>query len=147
MCAMTAGIDKSALGRLAALVAQRRVQLGMNKIDVARAAVVTITTYGNVERGESVRDVTYGKIEPVLGWAIGSCNEILAGGEPTLVEPSSAEGVVFSPVTADDLGEVVGQVIQDAVIAVEGTNLSTDHVRKIKQNAVEELRRRGIIKP
>lgn len=133
---MPSPTDPTHLERLADLVAQRRTQLGLNKIDVARAADITITTYGNVESGQSVRDTTYGKIEPVLGWAAGSCLEVLRGGSPTSVEPGE-HGSVVSPMTEDDIQEAV----QSAAVAV--TEMSAPDIRKVKQAVVDELRRRG----
>ena len=143
---MTAARDKDALQRLARLVTQRRVELGLTKIDTARAAGITITTYGNIEKAVSVRDVTYGKLEPVLGWAAGSCAEVLSGtAQPTLVEKAVVDGVVLSPVLAGDLEVDVEQAVQHAAIALEGADLTASDIRKLKQRVVEELRRRGRI--
>jgi transcriptional regulator with XRE-family HTH domain len=142
---MAALSDKVALQRLATRIAQRRVQLGMNKIDVVRASGLTTTTYAKLEGGLSVRDVTYAKLEPALDWAIGSCREILEGGEPTPLDASSVDGIVVSTVTHGPLGDEIGQALQDAAFALEDISLTTEDVRKLKQRALEELRRRGVI--
>ncbi|MFH8751032.1 hypothetical protein ACH4GK_32175 [Streptomyces rimosus] len=140
---MAAPQDRAALQRLARLVAERRTQLGMHKIDVARAAETTITTYRKIESGEPVRDVTYGKIEPVLNWAPGTCRDILDGAVgATAVERSPAASYVYSPVTADDLQGDFEDSVQEALIAV-ADGLTSAEIRKIKQQAVEALRRRG----
>lgn len=132
----------SNLQRLAEHVTRRRVQLGMTKIDVARAAGLTITTYGHIERGKAVRDSSYGKIEAPLQWAPGSCLEVLRGGNPTVAEPSGIQGVSFSPISGSDLETDVASAVQDAAIAVTDS-LSAEEIRKLKQRVVEELRARG----
>ncbi|MEU4967847.1 hypothetical protein [Streptomyces smyrnaeus] len=126
--------------RLAEQVKLRRTQLGKTKVDVARDADLNINTYNQVEAGQSVRDSTYGKIEPALGWAAGSCQEILRGGSPTLVE-AGPSGAVFSPVAQEDLQGAVERAVQDAVVAT--TDLTASEIRKLKQRVLEELQRQG----
>ncbi|MEU2789103.1 helix-turn-helix transcriptional regulator [Streptomyces sp. NPDC007100] len=140
---MAAPQNRTALKQLARQVAERRVQLNMHKIDVARAAGTTITTYSKIEAGEPVRDVTYGKIEPVLNWAPGTCRDILDGATgATTVERSPVNGYVYSPVTADDLQGDFEDSVQEALIAV-ADGLTAAEIRDIKQRAVEALQRRG----
>lgn len=144
MCVMAPPFDESALQRLATLVIQRRSSLGMNKIDVARAAQIQINTYSKVEEGKSVRPVTYGKIEPVIGWARSSCLEILRGAAgPTVVEPGPA-GTVHSPVQPGDLADDVAAAVQDAAVSVSDT-LTAAEIRELKRRVVEELMKRGRI--
>jgi DNA-binding XRE family transcriptional regulator len=142
---MTAHHDAEPLRRLAGLIAQRRVDLGMNKIDMARTAGLTITTYSKVEAGLSVRDVTYAKIEPILGWATGSCRHILNGGSaPTVIEPSSVEGISLVAIPADGFEEDLSQAVTSAMVAV-ADNLTAAEIREISRRAMEELKRRGVI--
>lgn len=144
MCVMAPPYDESALQRLATLVIQRRSSLGMNKIDVARAAQIQINTYSKVEEGKSVRAVTYGKIEPVIGWARGSCLDILRGAAgATLVEPGPA-GIAVSPVREGDLAADVAAAVQDAAVSVSDT-LTAAEIRELKRRVVEELEKRGRI--
>lgn len=144
MCVMAPPFDESALQRLATLVIQRRSSLGMNKIDVARAAQIQINTYSKVEEGKSVRPVTYGKVEPVIGWAKGSCLEILHGAAgPTLAQPGPG-GAVFSPVQRGDLADDVASAVQDAAVSVSDT-LTAAEIRELKRRVVEELVKRGRI--
>ncbi|GCD40863.1 helix-turn-helix domain-containing protein [Streptomyces paromomycinus] len=143
---MAATPDSAALQRLADLTTERRIQLGMTKSDLARAAGLTINTYNKVEAARPVRDITYGKIEPVLGWATGACREVLSGaGEAPVTMTSSKHGAprAVSP-------EVFQRDIEEAVQAAAITatdNLTTADVRKLKQHVVEELRRRGYLPP
>ncbi len=86
-------ITSEALARLAHYVIVRRRLLGMyTRGAFARAAGVSARTLGDVERGE--RPVTapvLARIEYTLGWAPGSADTVLAGGEPlvTLDRPMS----------------------------------------------------------
>lgn len=144
MCVMAPPHDESALQRLATLVIHRRSSLGMNKIDVARAAQIQINTYSKVEEGKSVRPVTYGKIEPVIGWARGSCLEILRGAAgATLMNPSPG-GAAVSPIQEGDLAEDVAAAVQDAAVSVSDT-LTAAEIRELKRRVVDELVKRGRI--
>jgi len=105
---------------------------------VARAAGVEVNTYSKVEAGKPVRSTTYTKIEPVLGWAPNSCLDILAGApEATLTEGTSGPAVV-SPVRMEDLAEDVGDVVQDAAVAISDT-LTAAEIRALKQKVVDNL--------
>lgn len=146
MWAMTASKDPVALGRLAALVTKRRLELGLDKIDVARAAELTITTYGKIERGESVRDTSYGKLEPALGWAPRSCLDVLNGASaPTLITDHVGPAAT-SPVTSSDLADDIEKAVQDAAIHVSDSLTASD-IRNLKAKVVDILRDRGKLPP
>jgi transcriptional regulator with XRE-family HTH domain len=144
MWAMAPPYDESALQRLATLVIQRRSSLGMNKIDVARAAQIQINTYSKVEEGKSVRPVTYGKIEPVIGWARGSCLDILRGAAGATLVEARPGGTAISPVREGDLAADVAAAVQDAAVSVSDT-LTAAEIRELKRRVVEELEKRGRI--
>ncbi len=131
--------DAAALHRLADYIRRRRVELNMNKIDVAKAADITPNTYTKVEDGKPVRALTYGKIEAVLQWASGSCQEVLRGREPTQTERLT-DGVVTSPVTNGDLEGDIEQAVANATIAV-ADGMSAADIRKLKQRVIDEFRR------
>ncbi|MEU5900666.1 hypothetical protein [Streptomyces venezuelae] len=132
--------DVAALQRLATAVIQRRVDLGMNKIDVARAAAVQINTYDKIEAAKPVRRLTYAKIEAVLGWAPGSCADILNGATAaTLIEQD--ETGTISPLRVEDLAKDVGDAVQDAAISISD-DLTAPQIRALKQRAVEEVMER-----
>ncbi|MGY1439463.1 helix-turn-helix domain-containing protein [Streptomyces reniochalinae] len=138
---MPSTADQAALTRLADLVARRRTELGLTQIATAREAGLTKTTYRQVEAGHSVRDSTYGKLEPALGWAAGSCSEVLQGGDPVVISPS-VNGAVVTSVAVENLDDNdVGQAVQNAAIAV--TDLPAPDIRKLTQRVLEELRRAG----
>lgn len=144
MCVMAPPYDEAALQRLAKLVEQRRVDLKMNKIDVARAAEIQINTYSKVEDGKPVRPMTYGKIEEVLGWARGSCGDILRGATTATVIENGAPGAVISPVQPGDLADDVAEAVQNAAITVSDS-LTSAEIRQMKRLVVEELVKRGKI--
>lgn len=144
MCVMAPPHDESALQRLATLVTQRRADLKMAKIDVARAAEIQINTYSKVEDGKSVRPVTYGKIEAVLGWARGSCIDILRGAAAATLVEGSESGAAISPIRSGDLADDVGDAVQSAAIAVSDS-LTAPEIRELKRRVLEELRKRGRI--
>ncbi len=130
--------DEDALQRLASLIIKRRSELNLHKVDVARRAGLQVNTYSKVEDGLPVRETTYTKIEPVLEWAAGSCLDILGGAAAaTLVEPATPTAV-FSPVRAEDLAEDVGDVVQDAAVAISDT-MTAAEIRELKRQVVEKV--------
>ena len=74
--------------RLADYVVAGRVELGMrDRRAFAQATGVTERTIGKLENGQQVSPTTLAMVEIRLGWAPGSCRQILAGGEPTVGSP------------------------------------------------------------
>lgn len=142
MCAMAPPYSESALQRLATLITKRRSELGLNKIDVARAAQLQINTYSKVEDGKPVRPSTYGKIEPILGWANGSCIDILDGAPAAALIERGESGGTISPILDGDLARDVEEAVQNAAVAV-GNSLTSAEIRAMKRLVVEELVKRG----
>ncbi|MEE1735926.1 hypothetical protein PUR49_05275 [Streptomyces sp. BE147] len=127
--------------RLKRLVIQRRVELGWHKSDAATAADLTITTYMRVEKGLSVRDVTYAKIERAFGWAPGACEAILGGAAEAQVAGDVVEGVRYAPVPD---AEGARRAVQDAVMATM-PDTPAGRMGELANAVVAELRRRGIV--
>lgn len=74
---------KEGLLRLAGLVTDRRwKQLGLRQDQLAHGP--STTTMTQVEAGEPVSGLSYRKLEHSLGWQPGSCNAVLAGGDPVI---------------------------------------------------------------
>jgi len=146
MAPMTAHPTVDALRHLATLVTQRRLQLGLDKIDVARSAGITITTYNKIEAGLSVRESSYGKVERAIGWAPGSALDILAGAPtPTLVTEHVGLAST-SPVVKEDISDDIAAAVQDAAIHVSD-GLTAPEIRNLKVRVVELLRERGKLPP
>ncbi|MFE2047906.1 hypothetical protein ACFXAS_05325 [Streptomyces sp. NPDC059459] len=139
--------DEDALQRLAGLIIKRRSELRLHKVDVARQAQLQVNTYSKVEDGLPVRTTTYTKIEPILGWAAGSCIDILGGAAAATLVEAAPGAAVFSPVRAEDLAEDVGDVVQDAAVAISDT-MTAAEIRELKRQVVskvlERWEKRGI---
>lgn len=136
--------DADDLQRLALLVAQRRVQLGWHKADAATASELTITTYMRVEKGLSVRDVTYAKIERALGWAPGACQAVLDGATQAQLAGTVVEGVRYAPVSASTDSEGALRAVQDAVMATM-PDTPAGQMAEFSRAVLAELQKRGIV--
>jgi hypothetical protein len=78
-------MDQQALERLGHHIVSRRVALGYrNRTDLADSLRFTVRTLSDIENGvRKASPGTYAMLENKLGWAPGSIDTILAGGEPT----------------------------------------------------------------
>ena len=78
-------MDRRDLERLGHHVVSRRVALGYrNRTDLADGLQFTVRTLADIEHGVRKASAgTYAILENKLGWAPGSIDTILAGGEPT----------------------------------------------------------------
>ena len=78
-------MDQRALGRLGHHVVSRRVALGFrSRTDLANSLQFTVRTLADIEHGvRKASPGTYAILENKLGWAPGSIDTILAGGEST----------------------------------------------------------------
>ena len=77
-------MDGHALERLGHQIVSRRVALGYrNRTDLANSLQFTVRTLSDIENGvRKASPGTYAMLENKLGWAPGSIDTILAGGEP-----------------------------------------------------------------
>ena len=77
-------MDRCDLARLGHHVVSRRVALGYrNRTDLANSLQFTVRTLADIEQGvRKASPGTYAMLENNLGWAPGSIDTILAGGEP-----------------------------------------------------------------
>ncbi len=77
-------MDRHALERLGHYIVSRRVALGYrNRTDLADSLQFTVRTLADIEHGvRKASPGTYAMLENKLGWAPGSVDAILAGGEP-----------------------------------------------------------------
>src|SRR6185437_610295 len=94
--------------RLGDYVVARRIALGMrDRRSLAVATGVTERTLGKVETGHRVSASTLGALDNHLGWAPGSCRQVLAGGEPVIAAASPALPRYDDP-TLQHIAEVPG---------------------------------------
>lgn len=77
-------MDRHSLERLGHHIVSRRVALGYrNRTDLADSLQFTVRTLSDIENGvRKASPGTYAMLENKLGWAPGSVDTILAGGEP-----------------------------------------------------------------
>jgi hypothetical protein len=94
--------------RLGDYVVARRIALGMrDRRALAEATGVSDRTLGKVETGRRVSASTLGALDNHLGWAPGSCRQVLAGGEPVIVAAGPALPRYDDP-TLQHIAEVPG---------------------------------------
>ncbi|MFF7901227.1 hypothetical protein ACFZCV_20880 [Streptomyces sp. NPDC007920] len=134
--------DPGGRHRLARLVIQHRTKLGWHKVQAADASGLTITTYMRVEKGQSVRDITYAKIERAFGWAPGACMAVIEGATELQQAGEEVEGVRIAP--AVQTADGVRQAVQHAVIATL-PDTPAGKMAKLSEGVLEELRKRGIV--
>jgi transcriptional regulator with XRE-family HTH domain len=134
--------DQDGRLRLARLVVQHRTKSGWHKAEAAEAAGLTITTYMRVEKGQSVRDVTYTKIERAFGLAPGACMAVIEGASELQEAGQEIEGVRIAPVAGT--AEGVRQAVQHVVIATL-PDVPAGKMAELSEGVLAELRRRGIV--
>jgi hypothetical protein len=109
-------MDRRELERLGHHVVSRRVALGYrNRTDLASSLQFTVRTLADIEHGVRKASAgTYAILENKLGWAPGSIDTILAGGEPkeTVVElhrttpTTRTQGYALRPTNPNALSHV-----------------------------------------
>ena len=92
-------MDRRDLERLGHHVVSRRVALGYrNRTDLAGSLQFTVRTLADIEHGVRKASAgTYAILENKLGWAPGSIDTILAGGEPTETVPTLRRSNTTAP--------------------------------------------------
>jgi len=109
-------MDRRSLERLGHHVVSRRVALGYrNRTDLAGSLQFTVRTLADIEHGVRKASAgTYAILENKLGWAPGSIDTILAGGDPkeTVVElhrttsTTRTQGYALRPNNVNALSQV-----------------------------------------
>ncbi|MBB5431403.1 helix-turn-helix domain-containing protein [Nocardiopsis composta] len=79
--------------RLGAAVEDRIDELGLEYVEVAARAGISVETLAKVRRGEKVRDTTLRKIEQALGWPRGHMEQVLSekGADPLAAPAERAD--------------------------------------------------------
>jgi hypothetical protein len=113
--------------RLGTLVNKRRVTLGLSVTRAARRAGIHRVTWASIEQGlRDTQEHNYGPVEQALGWAEGSIERILAGGQPAL------EGEV--PTSAMDLGALV-RMLQEVLNSKFSSDSKVSMIRDLVDEA------------
>ncbi|MFD0437066.1 hypothetical protein [Streptomyces chartreusis] len=147
--------DKTArhLQKLAALVTQRRVQLGFRSKEAAATACgLSHMPYRNVEKGVPVSVTTYNKIEVGFGFRPGSCKAVLDGADSIILEDGTEliEGgqITHHQVDLEGISEEMRrEFIDAATVTSPGISLGEADAmsREAVERAVKILRERGIL--
>jgi hypothetical protein len=92
-------MDRRDLERLGHYVVSRRVALGYrNRTDLASSLQFTVRTLADIEHGiRKASAGSYAILENKLGWAPGSIDTILTGGEPTETVPTLHRSIAAAP--------------------------------------------------
>jgi hypothetical protein len=132
------------LDALAKAVKKRRTDLGLAYKKAAKEAGIAPETWKRIETGLPVRELSYTKVDPVLGWAPGSCAAVLNGNSPVPVAPAEgAPGVSISPMPPEALA-AVKDVVQLAAIATT-SGLTADEIRALSEKVVRDLKEKGFL--
>lgn len=134
--------DQEGRRRLGRLLAQLRTKNGWHKKQAADAAGLTHTTYMRVEKGETVHDVTYSKIERAYGLAPGACMAVIEGGVELQEAGEQVEGVRIAAVA--DAADGVRAAVQHAIIATL-PDTPAGKMQEMSEGVLAELRKRGIV--
>lgn len=135
------------LQRLAALVAQRRAQLGLTKEDAAKACDIAYMTYWKIEDGQPVRTSTYSKLEVGFGMRAGSCRAVVDGTSDSVTLEDGRElieGGQIQRVDADALNEGIPDAVARNAMLV-APELTGRQIKELGERVMEDLRRRGLL--
>lgn len=136
--------------RLAAVAKRRRAELGIALNDAnAKEAGVSRGTWQRVEKGLSIRETNYKKIDGLLQWVAGSCITVLEGGDP---EPASegadASGSRKSTIPPEVFDSESRDLIQLGLIAT-AKEATPEEIRAMSERVAQDLgkymRDRGLI--
>ncbi|MFE2712327.1 hypothetical protein ACFXKI_10120 [Streptomyces mirabilis] len=138
------------LQKLAALVTQRRVALGLRSKEAgATACGIAPMTYRKIEGGSSgVSDTTYAKVEIGYGFRPGSCKAVLEGADSIFLEDGTElieAGQIRDFANSEALEEEMDRAFDKSAQLV-APNLTLSESRAIKEGMFEYLRERGILK-
>ncbi|WBP89470.1 hypothetical protein [Kitasatospora cathayae] len=130
------------LHRLAETVSRRRAELRLSRDACARQAKMSITTWRRVEEGQPVRDITYARVDEVMGWPLGTSARVIEDSDYSPIASEVVKGARFSKAPLSS--EALRQAIQNATIAT-APELTGAQIQELQEKAIEELRRQGLL--
>jgi len=147
--ALTSDETARHLQKLAALVTQRRVALGLRSKEAgAKVCDIAPMTYRKVESGERVSVTTYAKVEIGYGMRPGSCKAVLDGADSITLEDGTElieGGQIRDFVNSAALEEEMDRAF-DKSAQLAAPNLTLSESQAIKKGMFEYLRKRGVLK-
>ncbi|MFH9072748.1 hypothetical protein [Streptomyces alboflavus] len=136
------------LQKLAALITQRRVALGLtNKEAGAARCGLSPMTYRKIEGGERVTDTSYAKLEIGYGFRPGACREVLDGADSITLEDGTElieGGQIRDHVDPARLAEVTPGALTKSA-SLHAPELTLGQIESIAGGFMEELRRLGVV--
>lgn len=136
------------LVRLAQYLERRIAELALEYAEVCRRAGISDETLIKIRKGMKARGSTYHKLERALDWAQGSIATILAGGEPTPIQPESAsrEAAAPSPEPSGDLSpsEALRRVIRSSARELGVTRGDLQEALQLAWQDLEDLPASGL---
>ena len=115
-------MDRHALERLGHHIVSRRVALGYrNRTDFANSLQFTVRTLSDIENGvRKASPGTYAMLENKLGWAPGSIDTILAGGEPkelvVKLRPTTPTHAYTADAVSDDITDALSRASTEELL-------------------------------
>jgi len=153
--ANTSGDAARHLQKLAALITQRRVALGIpSKEAAAEACGISHMTYRKIEgtRGvapQRVSDQTYAKVEVGFQIRAGACRAVAAGEADSIILEDGTEliegGQIRDVANSDHLEEEMDRAF-DKSAQLTMPHLTMSEARAMKEELFRELRERGVLK-
>lgn len=136
------------LRKLAALVTQRRVALGLRSKEAgAKRCGIAVMTYRKVEDGQAVTNTSYGKLEIGFGFRPGSCKLVLEGADSITLEDGTElieGGQIRDFVNSEVLEEEMDRAFDKSAQLV-APHLTVGESQAIKKEMFEYLRARGVL--
>jgi hypothetical protein len=146
------------LRKLAALVTQRRIALGITDKRVAAARCdLSVTTYSKVEtQAQRVTDSSYAKLEAGFDFRPGSCRAVIDGADSvTLLDGTELVAgmqIVRRQVQAGDITDGLTEELREGFIDLATATIpqvplgdAQEMGKRVAEYALEVLRKRGII--
>lgn len=129
------------LERLGRAVKTARLAQYPSRLAAAQAAGISKDTWKRVEEAEEVRDGTYAKLEPALGWPPSSCEDIAAGG-PIPGEAGPDDDAEVTVLEGDEVDPEVRDIIQLTTIAT-APGMTGEQIRDLANQIAKDLLRAG----
>lgn len=151
--ALTGEEEARHLRKLAALVTQRRIALGIrSKLKAARHCGIADFTYRKVENGERVSESTYAQVDVGFGFRPGSCLAVAEGRVDSILLDNGTELIEggqireFTNEFTDPrrLEEEVDRAF-DKSAQLTAPHLTLSEAKAMKDEMLRELRERGIL--
>lgn len=147
--ALTSEEDARHLRKLAALVTQRRVALGIrSKLKAAQHCGIADYTYRKVESGERVSESTYAQLDVGFDFRPGSCLAVAEGRADSIVMQDGTEliegGQIRDFADPDRLKEAIDRAF-DKSAQLTAPHLTLSEAKALKEEMFRELEEGGTL--